>query len=175
MQPLRGWEGQQLPGRIQTAGKLPEPTECVQKAGDPMPFWCFQLGAYDVTGACTRNPAQPRRLGCMHQTCANVQSQRHDFLKSRLFASTSCSPFPIALLQPLKIDVIVVSSLPLVSLLPANSLKPLVWKAVLPARHREARRAAISVCSAEPRMGNLVLCSAFAGGFWAVLSDETWY
>ena len=63
--------------------------------------------------------------------------------------------------------------LPLVSVFSANSLKPLVWKAALPAHDREASRAAVSICRAEPRRGNLMLCSAFAGGFWAVLSEET--
>lgn len=109
MQPFRGWEGRQLPGRIQTPRKLPEPAEGVRSAGHPVSFWHLHLGAYNVTCVRTRNPAQPRRPGCMHQTCANVQSHRHNFLKNHLFASMSCSPFPIALQQPFKIDVIVIS------------------------------------------------------------------
>lgn len=48
-------------------------------------LWCLQLGAHSGTCACTWNPARPHRLGHGHQTCAEVQSHRHHFLKSHLF------------------------------------------------------------------------------------------
>lgn len=170
MQPFCRWEGRQLPGRIQTPGKLPEPTERVQRAGDPVTFWCLQLGVYNVSYRCTQNPAQP---ACIRP----VQMCSHTGMTFKKVKMHQCNVSPPLLLyySLLKLILLLSLLLPQVSFLPANSLKPLVWKVALPAHDREASRTAISICRAQPRRGHLMLCSACAGGFWAVVSEETWY
>lgn len=115
---------------------LPNMCGCV---GDPVSFWHLQLGACNVTYACTWSPTQHCRLGCMHQTCENVQSRRHDCLK--VIPLYQCHVLPSLLLYNSLLKLMALSSplLLVVSLLPANSLKSLVWKAALPA-HEQGRQ-----------------------------------
>lgn len=92
-------------------------------------------------------------------------------LKSHLFASTSRSPFPIALQQPFKTDVIVTSFVatgfpPSCKLSEAACLEGDVacwWQ--------ECQQG----CRPPPQSPALegTLLSAFAHGFWVVLSEET--
>lgn len=74
-------------------------------------------------------------------TSVQVCNHTGTSLKSHLFASTSCSSFPVAYNSLLKLMLLSSLLLPLVSLLPTNSLKLLVWHYLLP------------LASAEPSLG----------------------
>lgn len=129
--------------------------------------WCSDAFSWGPTVAhrCTHkiwNPARPCRLGHGQQTCAEVQSYRHDFF-TKVISLHQPHVLPSLLLcdSLSKLMLFLFLLLPLVPVLP-HSLKLLVWEVPLPSCEQGSQQGCHQSPAEERNLD--AWCSVSAGG-----------